>query len=171
MRVQPSDLSSAEGTWKPTNLRCALVRSGRRSLSERVVLLATFAGLFVGLCAGCTSAKGSASRTGSFLSTTTTSSTSPGRSGPSPSMAPGSSVPGYLVGPISFLSASQGYGLYEFDTTEGSSAQQLVVSQDGGVTWQVKTDTTLPAWASTLDFLDAETGYAWDRRGSTPLRR
>ncbi len=74
-------------------------------------------------------------------------------------------MPGYRVGPISFVSPAHGYGLVEFDTTGQSSEQQLVVTEDGGATWQVATSTVVPSWASTLDFIDATEGYAWGSEG------
>ena len=80
-------------------------------------------------------------------------------------MAAGTAVPGYRVGPLSFVSPSRGYGLIEFDTTGLSTTQQLVVTEDGGVTWQAATSTPLPAWASTLEFTDSDDGYAWGSQG------
>ncbi len=74
-------------------------------------------------------------------------------------------MPGYRVGPLSFVSASRGYGLVEFDTTGLSVAQQLVVTENGGVTWQTATSTPLPVWASMLEFTDSEDGYAWGSIG------
>jgi photosystem II stability/assembly factor-like uncharacterized protein len=55
--------------------------------------------------------------------------------------------------------------LVEFDTTGLSTAQQLVVTEDGGVTWQAASSTPLPAWASTLEFIDPDDGYAWGSQG------
>ncbi len=74
-------------------------------------------------------------------------------------------MPGHRVGPLSFVSPSRGYGLVEFDTTGLSAAQQLVVTGNGGVTWQVATSIPLPAWASTLEFVDSDDGYAWGSGG------
>lgn len=74
-------------------------------------------------------------------------------------------MPGYRVGPLSFITASRGYGLVEFDTTGLSASQQLVVTDNGGVTWQAATSTPLPSWASTLEFNDPEDGYAWGSQG------
>jgi len=123
--------------------------------------------LLMGLGSACSSPKTSGS--GTISSTTITStigtSTSTSSPGPSPPLAAGSPVPGYRVGPLSFLSSSQGYGLYEFDATGQSNAQQLVASRDGGITWQVETSTALPAWASNVDFPDTDTGYAWGSQG------
>ena len=70
-------------------------------------------------------------------------------------------MPGYRVGPITFLSQTQGFGLYEFDTTGQSTAQQLVKTSDGGTTWVAAATAVLPAWASNLQFADALDGYAW----------
>jgi photosystem II stability/assembly factor-like uncharacterized protein len=44
-------------------------------------------------------------------------------------------------------------------------AQQLVVTENGGVTWQVATSVPLPAWASTLEFTDSDDGDAWGSQG------
>lgn len=96
-------------------------------------------------------------------SSTTLGTTVPRR--PSPPLAAGTTVPGYRVGPLSFVSPSRGYGLVEFDTTGLSTAQQLVVTEDGGVAWQAATSTPLPAWASVLEFLDPDDGYAWGSQG------
>ncbi len=74
-------------------------------------------------------------------------------------------MPGYRVGPLSFISSTHGYGLIEFDTTELSPVQQLVVTENGGAMWQVATPTPLPAWASTLEFIDVDDGYAWGSQG------
>ena len=84
---------------------------------------------------------------------------------PSAPLATGTTVPGYRVGPLSFVSPSHGYGLVEFDTTGLSTAQQLVVTENGGVTWQAASSTPLPAWASTLEFTDPDDGYAWGSQG------
>jgi photosystem II stability/assembly factor-like uncharacterized protein len=74
-------------------------------------------------------------------------------------------VSGDRVGPLSFVSPTHGYGLIEFDTSGQSTAQQLVVTDDGGVTWQAVAAVALPAWASTLAFTDADDGYAWGSQG------
>lgn len=118
--------------------------------------------LLTALGSACASAKTTGLGTTSSASTT---STSPARPNPSAPLAAGSPVPGYRVGPLSFISASQGFGLYEFDTTGQSNAQQLVVTHDGGVTWQAASATVVPASASTLEFIDADTGYAWGIEG------
>jgi photosystem II stability/assembly factor-like uncharacterized protein len=62
------------------------------------------------------------------------------------------------VGPLSFVSPSLGYGLIEFATTGLSTAQQLVVTDDGGLSWHAATAIALPAWASVLAFTDADDG-------------
>ena len=80
-------------------------------------------------------------------------------------LAAGTAVPGYRVGPLSFVSPSRGYGLVEFDTTGVLTTQQLVVTEDGGVNWQAATSTPLPSWASTLEFTDSYDGYAWGSKG------
>ena len=97
-------------------------------------------------------------------SSTTSLGTTVARS-PSRPLAAGTTVPGYRVGPLSFVSPSHGYGLVEFDTTGRSTAQQLVATEDGGATWQAATSTPLPAWASTLEFTDPDDGYAWGSQG------
>jgi len=101
-------------------------------------------------------------------STTSPARTTPGTTppqNPSPPLAAGTSLPGYRVGPLSFVSPSHGFGLIEFDTTGLSTAQQLVVTGDGGVTWQAATAVALPAWVSSLAFTDADDGYAWGFQG------
>ncbi len=126
--------------------------------------LALVIAILIGLGSSCSSPQ----RTGTSTSLPSGSSTAPGPKNPRslfPPLAAGTSVPGYRVGPLSFVSLSRGYGLVEFDTTGQSSAQQLVVTEDGGATWQVATSTPLPAWASTLEFIDAADGYAWGSQG------
>ncbi len=79
-------------------------------------------------------------------------------------------MPAYRVGPLSFVSPSRGYGLVEFDTRGLSVAQQLVVTGNGGDTWQAATSVPLPAWASTLELTDADDGYAWGSQGRDVTR-
>jgi photosystem II stability/assembly factor-like uncharacterized protein len=121
--------------------------------------------MLVGLGSACSSPQKVSALTSSPRGSSTT---SPGTTVPrsaSPPLTVGTSVPGYQVGPLSFISPSRGYGLIEFDTTGHSTAQQLAVTLNGGATWHVATSTPLPAWASTLEFTDSEHGYAWGSRG------
>ena len=119
-------------------------------------------GLGVALLVGLGSACSSPQRVGTPKSSTSESSTtSPSKKvarSPSPPLVAGTPVPGYRVDSLSFVSPSRGYGLVEFDTTGLSTNQQLVVTENGGVTWQTATSTPLPAWASTLEFTDSEDG-------------
>lgn len=120
--------------------------------------------ILVGLGSACSSLQG----LGTKPSLSGSSTTSPGITtppSPSPPLTAGTPVPGYQVGPLSFISSSRGYGLVEFDTTGQSTAQQLVVTLNGGVTWQVVTSTPLPAWASTLEFTNSDNGDAWGSQG------
>jgi photosystem II stability/assembly factor-like uncharacterized protein len=119
----------------------------------------------IGLGSACSSPPMLGTTTPSTSSSSTTSLGTTVSRSPSPPLVAGTAVPGYRVGPLSFVSPSRGYGLVEFDTTGQSTAQQLVVTEDGGVTWQAATSTPLPAWASMLEFTDANDGYAWGGQG------
>ncbi|MGH9018482.1 MAG: WD40/YVTN/BNR-like repeat-containing protein [Acidimicrobiales bacterium] len=116
----------------------------------------------IGLGSACSSPPRPSTTTSTAPSSTTTPPATTTTRGSSPPLAAGTSVPGYEVGALSFVSPSAGYGLV---VTGGSTAQQLVVTDDGGVTWQVATPALLPAEASTLAFTDADDGYAWGLQG------
>ncbi|HUA95917.1 MAG TPA: hypothetical protein VMB82_10355, partial [Acidimicrobiales bacterium] len=105
------------------------------------------------------------STTGHGTATTVPSSEVPaGGTGASPTLlAVGTPVPSSAVGPLSFVSPSQGFGLDE--SVQGSTAQQLVETGDSGATWRVATAGTLPTWASVLDFTGPDDGYAWGGQG------
>lgn len=93
-------------------------------------------------------------------SVTTTYPTTPASSTlpPSSALAVGASVPGYEIEALSFISDAEGFGLFE---PTGRTTQQLAVTSDGGLSWKAAAPTVLPAWASTLEFVNDSTGYAW----------
>ena len=126
-------------------------------------------GLVLTILIGTGSACSSTQTRGSITSSPSGSSTaSPGATTPpvpSPPLATGTPVPGYRVGPLSFISPARGFALLEFDAKGSSTSQQLVETEDGGLTWKAETSTALPTWAGTLVFTDSENGYAWGGQG------
>jgi hypothetical protein len=117
------------------------------------------------LGSACTSVQTVRTTTPSTSASPATPLITPGTRSTSAPLVSGTPVATFRVGPLSLISPSKGYGLVEFDTTGNSTAQQLVVSDNGGVTWQAASSTPLPAWATTLEFTDAEDGYAWGSGG------
>ncbi len=62
------------------------------------------------------------------------------------------------MGPLSFIDDYRGFGIYKNLT---NNAPYLVETDDGGFTWKVVTTMPLSSYPSRLEFIDAQTGYAW----------
>ena len=139
-------------------------RGGTAARLHRVLGMGV-ATVLIGLSSSCSSPQSPATTTTSTRGQSTTTQGKPAPRSPSPPLAAGIPVPGYRVGPLSFVSPSRGFGLVEFDTTGLSTAQQLVDTENGGSTWQAATSAPLPVQASILEFTDSENGYAWGSQG------
>ena len=91
--------------------------------------------------------------------TTTVPTTSTMTSVPS-ALSAGTSVSGSDVGPLSFIDDDQGFGIYKSLTNNNA---YLAETDDGGVRWRLTTGSPISTYLypSKLDFIDAQTGYAW----------